>query len=116
MSIISDVLANRLTLLQSINSTLSFEGDTMDTPIGTRALIRVLDNGELIALEFIEPEGMWSESDVLEEYAETVEEGINTTIIVSENEKDKIREEFGQDSIIKIISYDEIGSSLQYML
>lgn len=115
MSTAPGMLKSRLTLLQNENPSLTFEDDWMDTEEGTRALIRVIDGDDMIALEFIEPEGMWQEPDVIEEYAETAEEGIGITVIVPDDEKDDARNEIGPESGIRVLGYSEIGSGLRYL-
>ncbi len=114
MSTVPDVLKGRLMLLQNENPSLTFEDDQMDTGDGIRGLIRVIDGDDTIALEFIEPEEMWQEPDVLEEYIETAEEGVGVTVIVPNGEKEDAREEIGEDGGIRVLGYDEIGSSLRY--
>lgn len=114
MSTVPDVLKSRMMLLQNENPLLTFEDDSMDTELGTRALIRVLHGDEMIALEFVEPEEMWQELDVMEEYTETVEGGLEVTVIVPGDEKEDAEAELGQEGSIRVLGYDEIGSSLRY--
>lgn len=114
MTTAPDVLKSRMMLLQNENPLLTFEDDSMDTELGIRALIRVFNGDEMIALEFIEPEEMWQEPDVLEEYAETVEDGLEVTVIVPRDEKKDAETELGQVQGLRILGYDEIGSSLRY--
>lgn len=114
MSTVPDVLKSRMMLLQNENPSLTFEDDSMDTELGIRGLIRVLDGDEMIALEFVEPEEMWQEPDVMEEYAETVEGALEVTVIVPEGEKGDAEAELGQEGSIRVLGYDEIGSSLRY--
>jgi hypothetical protein len=114
MTSVHDVLKGRLMLLQSENPDLTFEDDQMDTELGTRALIRVLDGDEVMALEFIEPEELWLEPDAADEYVETVEEGIQVTVIVPTEEKEEAMDILGSEGKVKVLGYDEIDASLRY--
>ena len=114
MEEVNSVGARRLEFLGSSDPGLSFEDDYMDTEWGTRGLIRVMDReGEVIALEFIEPEEMWGDPDAAEEYAETLEDGIPVTVIVPDSERLEaealLREEAGRG--IRVLSYSQSASA-----
>jgi hypothetical protein len=60
------------------------------------------------ALEFIEPEELWSDPDAVEEYAETLDDGIPVTVIVPDDERLEaeamLREEVGWK--VRVLSYN----------
>mgnify|MGYP000843910779 CR=1 FL=1 len=117
MTTAPDVLKARLMLLQAENPSLEFEDDRMETEYGDRALIRVFDSsGNLIALEFIEPEELWQDPDAVEEYIETALEGIEVTVIVPTEEKAEAEDALGHDAggQVRLLGRDEISSSLRY--
>jgi hypothetical protein len=114
MDEVSRVTAERLEHLRAIEGSMQFEDDYMDTEEGTRGLIRVLDpKGEVAALEFIEPEELWSDPDAVEEYAETLDDGIPVTVIVPDDERLEaeamLREEVGWK--VRVLSYNESASA-----
>ena len=91
----------RTKLLEAGAPHLIFEDDYMNTEVGTRGLVRIRDRrGDVIGLEFIEPEEFWADPDAVEEYAETLEEGVHVTVIVPDGEKadaeELLHEEAGQ--------------------
>jgi len=117
MTTAPDVLKGRLMFLQSENPSLTFEDDRMETEYGERCLIRVFDSSDnVIALEFIEPEELWQDPDAVEEYIETAVEGIEVTVIVPSAEKADAEGALRQDAgdQVRVLGYDEIGSSLRY--
>jgi hypothetical protein len=100
----------RLELLRDRHRDMTFDDDYMDTEVGTRGLVRAIDaRGEVAGLEFIEPEGVWADPDAVEEYAETMEDGIGVTVIVPDKERLEaealLREEAGKE--IRVLSYKE---------
>lgn len=104
----------RLEHLRRERQDMTFEDDYMDTEVGTRGLVRAIDaRGEVAALEFIEPEEMWADPDAVEEYAETMEDGIAVTVIVPDRERLQaealLREEAGKG--IRVLSYGESASA-----
>jgi hypothetical protein len=110
MDEINDVGSRRLRHLQATEGELSFEDDYMDTEVGTRGLIRIIDHkGDVIGLEFIEPEEAWADPDAVEEYSDTLEDGISVTVIVADKERlhaeAMLREEVGKR--IRVLSYGE---------
>lgn len=114
MDEVSRVTAGRLKHLRASEGEMTFEDDYMDTEEGTRGLIRIVDpKGEVAALEFIEPEEMWADPDAVEEYAETLEDGIPVTVIVPDDERLEaeamLREEAGRK--IRVLPYGESGSA-----
>lgn len=77
----------------SADQAVTAEDDYMDTEVGTRGLVRILDrSGEVVGLEFVEPEEVWADPDAVEEYAETVAEGISVKVIVPDEERDDAEE------------------------
>ncbi len=114
MEEVIDVGERRLKHLRSVNSGSAFEDDYMDTEVGTRGLIRVMDpKGEVIALEFIEPEEVWADPDAVEEYTETMKDGIPVTVIVPDGERLEaeamLREMVGRH--VRVLSYAESASA-----
>jgi len=112
MAGVEEVTKDRMRLLGSAHPELVLEDDYMDTEEGLRGLIRKLDRrGEVVGLEFVEPEELWADPDVVEEYAETLEEGIEVTVIVPTAEKlgaeALLREEAGP---VTVLGYDDIGT------
>jgi hypothetical protein len=110
MDQVRDVGSRRMEHLQAAADDVTFEDDYMDTEEGTRGLIRIIDpKGEVVGLEFIEPEEMWADPDAVEEYSETMEDGIAVTVIVPDDERLEaeamLREQAGRK--IKIIPYRE---------
>jgi hypothetical protein len=104
----------RLEHLRRSDDESSFEDDYMDTEVGTRGLIRITDKkGEVVALEFIEPEEMWADPDAVEEYSETLDDGIPVTVIVPDEERldaeAMLREEVGKR--VRVLSYSESASA-----
>ncbi|MBI0584100.1 MAG: hypothetical protein ISF22_07720 [Methanomassiliicoccus sp.] len=112
MDIVEGIVKKRLEALRSRGDGSSYEDDHMETECGTRGLIRITDRqGEVVGLEFIEPEDLWFDPDAVEEYAETLEDGISVTVIVPDEERLRaeatLREEVGRE--VKVLSYSEIG-------
>ncbi len=108
MDAVREAGAARLEELRQERPGVAFEDDYMDTEVGTRGLVRWLDaRGEVTALEFIEPEGFWSDPDAVEEYADTLEAGIAVTIIVPSSEALEaeafLREEVGGN--VAVLTY-----------
>ena len=93
MTSVHDVLKGRLMLLQSENPDLTFS-DQMDTELGTGAH-QGLD-GDMIALEFIEPEELWLEPDAADEYRDGGE-GIQVTVIVPTEERREAMDILGSE-------------------
>jgi hypothetical protein len=114
MTTVEDVTRSRLRLLQQANPQLVYEDDYMDTEEGLRGLIRAMDGREnVVGLEFVEPEGLWADPDAVEEYAETLEEGIAVTVIVPPAERADaealLRAEAGE---VTVLGYDELGEGV----
>lgn len=114
MDQVRDVGSGRLKRLQTEEGKVTFEDDYMDTELGSRGLIRIIDpKGDVVALEFIEPEQMWADPDAVEEYSETLEDGIAVTVIVPDSERLEaeamLREEAGRR--IRVLSYGESASA-----
>lgn len=116
MDLVQEVIENRIKYHRMDRPDMTFEEDLMETECGTRGLIRIINSqGEVIGLEFIEPEGFWADPDAVEEYAETLEDGIIITVIVPDDEglgaEALLREEVGKD--IMVIKYSDIGRSVR---
>ncbi len=114
MDEVCKVTAGRLEHLRASGGGMMFEDDYMGTEEGTRGLIRVIDpKGDVVALEFIEPEELWSDPDAVEEYAETLEDGIPVTVIVPDDERlnaeAMLREEAGRK--IRVLPYGESATA-----
>lgn len=112
---VAEVAEQRMARLKKANPERTFEDDYMDTEAGTRGLIRIFGfDGEVSALEFIEPEELWADPDALEEYSETLSDGLGVTVIVPSEEKagaeGMLRETVG-DKVV-VLGYDDIGKSL----
>lgn len=112
MATAEDVASRRLKELRKSKPYMNFEDDYMDTEEGVRGLIRAISADESIeGLDFIEPEGLWSDPDVIEEYRETLEEGYRVTVIVPTEELDAARamlsEVVGHNLVV--LGYDEAG-------
>lgn len=111
----AEVTRQRLAKLREANPGRTLEDDYMDTEIGTGGLIRIFGHGGgITALEFIEPEELWADPDALEEYAETLSDGLGVTVIVPSEEKpaaeEMLRETVGGRAVV--LGYGDIGSSL----
>jgi len=114
MEEVIEVGKRRLERLRSDHGGAIFEDDYMDTEAGTRGLIRMVGpKDDIIALEFIEPEGVWADPDALEEYAETVEGGIHVTVIVPDADRSEAEAVLGEaiGKHIKVLSYTESASA-----
>lgn len=112
---VGEVTEQRMAKLKEANPGRTLEDDYMDTEVGTRGLIRIFGyGGEVAALEFVEPEELWGDPDALEEYNETLSDGIGVTVIVPPEEKaaaaEMLRETIGDK--VAVLGYDDIGSSL----
>ena len=115
MAEVGEVARERMGKLGEANPGRKFEDDYMDTEFGTRGLIRVFGyEDDVVALEFIEPEEMWADPDALEEYRETLSDGIGVRVIVPAEEKrdaaDMLREIIGK---AVVLGYDELGKFLE---
>ena len=99
----------RLELLRDRHRDMTFDDDYMDTEVGTGARSGHRRERRGGGLEFIEPEGVWADPDAVEEYAETMEDGIGVTVIVPDKERLEaealLREEAGKE--IRVLSYKE---------
>jgi hypothetical protein len=90
------------------------EDDYMDTEVGTRGLIRKMDKSkDVIGLEFVEPEEVWADPDAVEEYGETINDGISVTVIVPDEEKEDA-EEYLAEAVgkgVMVLGYSEATQS-----
>jgi len=114
---VEEVTRARLELLSGDGS-IRAEDDYMDTEVGTRGLVRIKDRrGSLIGLEFIEPEEVWADPDAVEEYAETLEDGIHVTVVVPDVELADARallsEEVGK--AVQVLAYSETAKPSDLM-
>jgi hypothetical protein len=117
MTSVEGVTKARLGLLQGVGSRWTFEDDYMDTEVGTRGLIRVLDRqGNVTGLEFVEPEEFWADPDAVDEYAETLADGIEVTVIVPDAERADAEELLGEDvgKAVTVLGYGDIGNPPHY--
>jgi hypothetical protein len=117
MASVEGVTKARLGLLRGGGSHWTFEDDYMDTEVGTRGLIRVMDRpGEVTALEFIEPEEFWADPDAVEEYGETLADGVGVTVIVPDDERADAEEMLGEEvgKAVIVLGYSEIGNPPHY--
>lgn len=113
---VPEITKDRMAKLKEANPGRMFEDDCMDTEVGTRGLIRIFGYGdEVTALEFIEPEELWADPDALEEYSETLSDGIGVTVIVPSEEKggaeEMLRETIGGKVVV--LGYHELDKSLE---
>jgi hypothetical protein len=114
---VEGVTKARLGLLRGGGSRWTFEDDYMDTEVGTRGLIRIMGRpGDVTALEFIEPEEFWADPDAVEEYAETLADGIGVTVIVPDDERADAEETLGEDvgKAVTVLGYSDIGNLPHY--
>ncbi|MDW5563643.1 MAG: hypothetical protein SA339_10490 [Methanomassiliicoccus sp.] len=114
MDEVKNVGAGRLKHLRASDRSMTFEDDYMEIEEGTRGLIKAVDpKGEIVGLEFIEPEEMWSDPDVMDEYLETLEDGILVTVIVPDSERLEaeamLREEVGKS--VRVLPYRECATA-----
>jgi hypothetical protein len=112
-----DVTGARMKLLEASAPHLIFEDDYMNTEVGTRGLVRIRDRrGKVVGLEFIEPAEFWADPDAVEEYAETLEEGVHVTVIVPDEEKADAEELLGEQvgKAVEVRAYGDIGSTLSF--
>jgi len=113
MDKVKAVAARRLAQLKKADPGKDYEDDYMDTDLGTRGLVRTYDGEDIAALDFIEPAGDWSEEeveDVLDEYLESLDDGIEVTVIVSKDELADVKAGLDKASRgrIKVLSYDDV--------
>ncbi len=114
---VEDVTRARKKLLEASAPHMAFEDDYMDTEEGTRGLVRIMGPGGNVAgLEFIEPEEFWADPDAVEEYAETLGDGVHVTVIVPEGEKGDAEELLHQEvgKAVEVLTYGDIGSPLSF--
>lgn len=110
---VMDVTRARTKLLEAGTPHLIFEDDYMNTEVGTRGLVRIRDRrGNVIGLEFIEPEEFWANPDAVEEYAETLGEGVHVTVIVPDGEKADAEELLHEmaGAAVEVLAYGDIGT------
>jgi hypothetical protein len=109
---VTEVTQARAKLLEATISHMIIEDDYMNTEVGTRGLIRIRDRrGNVVGLEFVEPEEFWADPDAVEEYAETLGEAVHVTIIVPDAERADA-EELLHDVVskaVEVLAYSDIG-------
>ncbi len=112
MEIIEEIIETRLALLKKNNPNLIIDSDCMDTEDGMRGLIRIIEpsSEEIVAFEFIEPEGGWYDEITIEEYGETADDYDVTIIVPDEEKKDaSLTIEAALSRPLRVQGYNEKG-------
>ncbi|AGN25847.1 hypothetical protein A3206_06365 [Candidatus Methanomassiliicoccus intestinalis] len=112
MDIVEEIIETRLVLLKKNNPGLMIDSDCMETEDGIRGLIRIIEPSteEIVAFEFIEPEGCWYDEVTIEEYGETAEDYDVTIIVPDEEKKDaSLTIEAALSRPLRVQGYNEKG-------